>query len=56
MRNWKLYLVLFAFNRSGDHTVKIIDCQTGNCLKVLMGHRRTPWVVSLNLEFLQGFT
>ncbi|KAK0583276.1 hypothetical protein LWI29_035362 [Acer saccharum] len=29
----------------GDHTVKIIDCQTGNCLKVLTGHRRTPWVV-----------
>ncbi|GMI95875.1 hypothetical protein like AT1G04140 [Hibiscus trionum] len=29
----------------GDHTVKIIDCQTGNCLKVLNGHRRTPWVV-----------
>ncbi|KAH8489867.1 hypothetical protein H0E87_025188, partial [Populus deltoides] len=29
---------------SGDHTVKIIDCQTGICLKVLMGHRRTPWV------------
>ncbi|KAK4792753.1 hypothetical protein SAY86_023188 [Trapa natans] len=29
----------------GDHTVKIIDCQTGSCLKVLMGHRRTPWVV-----------
>ncbi|XP_026660399.1 uncharacterized protein LOC103706953 [Phoenix dactylifera] len=29
----------------GDHTVKIIDCHTGNCLKVLMGHRRTPWVV-----------
>ncbi|KAJ4832304.1 hypothetical protein Tsubulata_008651 [Turnera subulata] len=29
----------------GDHTVKIIDCQTGNCLKVLVGHRRTPWVV-----------
>ncbi|KAK8480380.1 hypothetical protein V6N13_069982 [Hibiscus sabdariffa] len=29
----------------GDHTVKIIDCQTGNCLKVLSGHRRTPWVV-----------
>ncbi|KAJ0052069.1 hypothetical protein Pint_01634 [Pistacia integerrima] len=28
----------------GDHTVKIIDCQTGNCLKVLSGHRRTPWV------------
>ncbi|XP_074269114.1 uncharacterized protein LOC141592384 [Silene latifolia] len=29
----------------GDHTVKIIDCLTGNCLKVLSGHRRTPWVV-----------
>ncbi|XP_042518649.1 uncharacterized protein LOC122092396 isoform X2 [Macadamia integrifolia] len=29
----------------GDHTVKIIDCQTGSCLKVLTGHRRTPWVV-----------
>ncbi|KAL5851662.1 hypothetical protein ACOSQ3_006780 [Xanthoceras sorbifolium] len=29
----------------GDHTVKIIDCQTGSCLKVLRGHRRTPWVV-----------
>lgn len=30
---------------SGDHTVKIIDCETGKCLKVLSGHRRTPWVV-----------
>ncbi|KAL3506291.1 hypothetical protein ACH5RR_031673 [Cinchona calisaya] len=29
----------------GDHTVKIIDCRTGKCLKVLSGHRRTPWVV-----------
>ncbi|KAL6191927.1 hypothetical protein ACLB2K_038316 [Fragaria x ananassa] len=29
----------------GDHTVKIIDCRTGSCLKVLTGHRRTPWVV-----------
>ncbi|KFK42757.1 hypothetical protein AALP_AA1G035500 [Arabis alpina] len=29
----------------GDHTVKIIDCDTGKCLKVLTGHRRTPWVV-----------
>ncbi|KAM7270272.1 hypothetical protein ACFE04_029486 [Oxalis oulophora] len=29
----------------GDHTVKIIDWQTGRCLKVLSGHRRTPWVV-----------
>lgn len=29
----------------GDHTVKIIDCETGSCLKVLVGHRRTPWVV-----------
>ncbi|RDY07647.1 Activating molecule in BECN1-regulated autophagy protein 1, partial [Mucuna pruriens] len=29
----------------GDHTVKIIDCETGKCFKVLVGHRRTPWVV-----------
>ncbi|XP_061341436.1 uncharacterized protein LOC133287780 [Gastrolobium bilobum] len=29
----------------GDHTVKIIDCESGSCLKVLVGHRRTPWVV-----------
>jgi len=32
---------------SGDHTVKIICCRTGQCLKVLSGHRRTPWVVSM---------
>ena len=29
---------------SGDHTVKIICHRTGQCLKVLSGHRRTPWV------------
>ena len=29
----------------GDNIVKIIDCHTGSCLKVLTGHRRTPWVV-----------
>lgn len=29
----------------GDHTVKIICCKTGACLKTLCGHRRTPWVV-----------
>eukprot|EP00250_Pteridium_aquilinum_P014041 c21742_g1_i1 orf=794-3418(+) len=29
----------------GDHTVKIICCKTGLCLKTLCGHRRTPWVV-----------
>ncbi|XP_057858998.2 uncharacterized protein LOC131067847 isoform X1 [Cryptomeria japonica] len=29
----------------GDHTVKIICFQTGGCIKVLSGHRRTPWVV-----------
>ncbi|KAL3683476.1 hypothetical protein R1sor_001498 [Riccia sorocarpa] len=29
----------------GDHTVKIICCRTGHCLKVLSGHKRTPWVV-----------
>ncbi|KAK6130521.1 hypothetical protein DH2020_035730 [Rehmannia glutinosa] len=36
---------------SGDHTVKIIDCQTGTCLKVLSGHRRTPWVVRFHPLF-----
>ena len=25
--------------------MKIICCRTGACLKVLSGHRRTPWVV-----------
>ncbi|KAK6130503.1 hypothetical protein DH2020_035761 [Rehmannia glutinosa] len=35
----------------GDHTVKIIDCQTGTCLKVLSGHRRTPWVVRFHPLF-----
>ncbi|WZZ13822.1 hypothetical protein YC2023_106911 [Brassica napus] len=33
------------FSCSGDHTVKIIDFRTGNCLRVLTGHYRTPWVV-----------
>ncbi|KAI6693552.1 hypothetical protein NL676_021262 [Syzygium grande] len=32
----------------GDHTIKLIDSQMGNCLKVLRGHRRTPWVVRLH--------
>ncbi|KAH9615011.1 hypothetical protein KSS87_017727, partial [Heliosperma pusillum] len=36
----------------GDHTVKIIDCQTGNCLKVLSGHRRTPWVALSSYKIL----
>lgn len=31
--------------RSGDHTVKVTCCATGKCLRVLEGHRRTPWVV-----------
>ncbi|KAL8162828.1 hypothetical protein V2J09_014317 [Rumex salicifolius] len=35
----------------GDHTVKIIDSQTGNCLKLLRGHRRTPWVVRFHPMF-----
>ncbi|XP_058197400.1 uncharacterized protein LOC131313226 isoform X1 [Rhododendron vialii] len=34
----------------GDHTVKIIHCQSGSCLKVLSGHRRTPWVVRFHPE------
>ena len=26
----------------GDHTVKIIDCHTGSCLKLLTGYQRIP--------------
>ncbi|KAK9827688.1 hypothetical protein WJX81_000005 [Elliptochloris bilobata] len=29
----------------GDHTVKLVCCRTGACVRVLTGHRRTPWVV-----------
>jgi hypothetical protein len=28
-----------------SNVIKIIDCKTGNCLKVLVGYIRTPWVV-----------
>lgn len=30
---------------SGDHTVKIVDAQSGKTTAVLDGHVRTPWVV-----------
>ena len=40
-----LLTALLVSLRSGDHTVKIICCRSGVCLKVLSGHRRTPWVV-----------
>ena len=29
----------------GDHTVKITTCESRKVCKVLIGHRRTPWVV-----------
>jgi activator-of-BECN1-regulated-autophagy protein 1 len=29
----------------GDHTVKITSCHTGNLLRTLEGHPRTPWTV-----------
>ena len=32
-------------SNSGDHTVKLISVRTGECLRTLTGHRRTPWVV-----------
>eukprot|EP00210_Caulerpa_lentillifera_P007079 g6772.t1 len=32
----------------GDHTVKLIDFQTGEFLKELNGHRRTPWTVKFH--------
>ncbi|RYR30813.1 hypothetical protein Ahy_B01g055583 isoform C [Arachis hypogaea] len=34
----------------GDHTVKIIDCETGSCVKVLGGHRRMPWVLDASSQ------
>jgi hypothetical protein len=33
--------------------VKIINCQTGKCVKVFSGHRRTPWVVSLAVPVVE---
>lgn len=30
---------------SGDHTVKLSSCSSGKLVRVLSGHRRTPWVV-----------
>lgn len=30
---------------SGDHTVKLTALRGGRCVRVLAGHRRTPWVV-----------
>ena len=38
----------FLASTHGDHTVKIICCRTGECLNVLPGHRRTPWVVTFH--------
>eukprot|EP00887_Chlorella_sp_A99_P001076 scaffold14.g1076.t1 len=29
----------------GDHTVKLMCCQTNTLVRTLSGHRRTPWVV-----------
>ena len=33
---------------SGDHTVKLTDFTTGECIRSLHGHMRTPWVVRFN--------
>jgi len=32
----------------GDHTVKLVDFQTGEFVKELTGHRRTPWTVKFH--------
>ena len=32
----------------GDHTVRIVDCKTGRCLKTLRGHPRTPWCITFH--------
>ena len=42
------FCLLWIWFGSGDHTVKLISCKTGLCHKTLGGHRRTPWVVSIN--------
>lgn len=34
---------------SGDHTVKLVNFQTGEFVKELAGHRRTPWTVFIHL-------
>ena len=49
---FKLLSVKWSFLRvrSGDHTVKLICCQTGRCVRTLLGHRRTPWVVRLRTD------
>lgn len=39
-------IVLSSPLHSGDHSVKLTDVHTGKQIKVLEGHRRTPWVVS----------
>lgn len=37
---------MLCYARSGDHTVKITEVASGKVARVLLGHRRTPWVVS----------
>ncbi|KAK8811257.1 hypothetical protein WA538_005416 [Blastocystis sp. DL] len=32
----------------GDHTVKIVDFETGKVLRTLIGHPRTPWAVKFH--------
>ncbi|XP_051127785.1 uncharacterized protein LOC127249143 isoform X2 [Andrographis paniculata] len=31
-----------------DFSVRIFDCQTGRCLKVLTGHKKVPWTVKFH--------
>ncbi len=40
-----------VFVHSGDHTVKVVDCASGETMAVLDGHLRTPWVVSCKLAY-----
>lgn len=32
----------------GDHTVRIVDCKTGECVDTLRGHPRTPWCLTFH--------
>lgn len=48
------FLICFSPDRSkmasshGDHTVRIVNCKTGKCVKALRGHPRTPWCLTFH--------
>lgn len=48
------FLICFSPDRTkmasshGDHTVRIVDCKTGDCVDTLRGHPRTPWCLTFH--------